>query len=107
MGTASRNALSVLLLELNEAERYWIDKLAAEGKLPVSVAEVQLAGSNALPQTARASVNCRILPGESVEEVQKTPLQSRHRLRRSHPNGGLSERIRDDPQQCARTGFWS
>ena len=35
MATASRNALSVLFLELNEAERYWIDKLAAEGKLPV------------------------------------------------------------------------
>lgn len=28
--------------------------------------------SNALPQTARATVNCRILPGEPVEEVQKT-----------------------------------
>jgi len=27
---------------------------------------------NALPQTARASVNCRILPGEPVEEVRKT-----------------------------------
>lgn len=27
---------------------------------------------NALPQTARALVNCRILPGEPVEEVQKT-----------------------------------
>jgi acetylornithine deacetylase/succinyl-diaminopimelate desuccinylase-like protein len=27
---------------------------------------------NALPQTARASVNCRILPGEPVEEVQRT-----------------------------------
>ena len=27
---------------------------------------------NALPQSARASVNCRILPGEPVEEVQKT-----------------------------------
>jgi acetylornithine deacetylase/succinyl-diaminopimelate desuccinylase-like protein len=27
---------------------------------------------NALPQTARASVNCRILPGEPVEDVQKT-----------------------------------
>ncbi len=27
---------------------------------------------NALPQIARASVNCRILPGEPVEEVQKT-----------------------------------
>ena len=26
---------------------------------------------NALPQTARASVNCRILPGEAVEEVQE------------------------------------
>lgn len=26
---------------------------------------------NALPQTARASVNCRILPGEPVEEVQR------------------------------------
>src|SRR6476619_7461761 len=35
MATASRNALSVLFLELNEAERYWIDKLSAEGKLPV------------------------------------------------------------------------
>ena len=28
--------------------------------------------TNALPQRARAVVNCRILPGESVEEVQKT-----------------------------------
>lgn len=27
---------------------------------------------NALPQTARALVNCRILPGEPVDEVQKT-----------------------------------
>jgi acetylornithine deacetylase/succinyl-diaminopimelate desuccinylase-like protein len=27
---------------------------------------------NALPQTARAIVNCRILPGEPVEDVQKT-----------------------------------
>lgn len=32
---ATPNAPSVLFLELNEAERYWIDKLAAEGKLPV------------------------------------------------------------------------
>ena len=28
--------------------------------------------SNALPQTARATVNCRILPGEPVDEVHKT-----------------------------------
>ena len=35
MATASGNALSVLFLELNEAERYWITKLAAQGKLPV------------------------------------------------------------------------
>jgi acetylornithine deacetylase/succinyl-diaminopimelate desuccinylase-like protein len=27
---------------------------------------------NALPQTAQAVVNCRVLPGESVEEVQQT-----------------------------------
>ena len=27
---------------------------------------------NALPQVARATVNCRVLPGESVEEVQST-----------------------------------
>ncbi len=27
---------------------------------------------NALPQVARATVNCRVLPGEPVEEVQKT-----------------------------------
>jgi len=27
---------------------------------------------NALPQTARATVNCRILPGESIDEVQAT-----------------------------------
>jgi acetylornithine deacetylase/succinyl-diaminopimelate desuccinylase-like protein len=27
---------------------------------------------NALPQVARATVNCRVLPGEAVEEVQKT-----------------------------------
>jgi acetylornithine deacetylase/succinyl-diaminopimelate desuccinylase-like protein len=28
--------------------------------------------TNALPQRARAVVNCRVLPGESVSEVQKT-----------------------------------
>jgi len=28
--------------------------------------------TNALPQRARATVNCRILPGESVEEVRET-----------------------------------
>ena len=28
--------------------------------------------TNALPQRARATVNCRILPGEPVDEVQKT-----------------------------------
>jgi acetylornithine deacetylase/succinyl-diaminopimelate desuccinylase-like protein len=27
---------------------------------------------NALPQTASATVNCRVLPGESIEDVQKT-----------------------------------
>ena len=27
---------------------------------------------NALPQLARAGVNCRIMPGESVEEVRET-----------------------------------
>jgi acetylornithine deacetylase/succinyl-diaminopimelate desuccinylase-like protein len=30
---------------------------------------------NALPQKAQATVNCRVLPGESVEEVQKTLVQ--------------------------------
>ena len=35
MATASSNALSVLFLELNETERYWIDKFVAAGKLPV------------------------------------------------------------------------
>ena len=34
MATASRNALSVLFFELNEAERYFLDKFAAEGRLP-------------------------------------------------------------------------
>src|SRR5438477_289228 len=28
--------------------------------------------SNALPQMARATVNCRVLPGEPIEEVEKT-----------------------------------
>jgi acetylornithine deacetylase/succinyl-diaminopimelate desuccinylase-like protein len=30
---------------------------------------------NALPQVAKALVNCRILPGEAVEEVQKTLIK--------------------------------
>ena len=30
---------------------------------------------NALPQTARANVNCRILPGHTSEEVQRTLMQ--------------------------------
>jgi acetylornithine deacetylase/succinyl-diaminopimelate desuccinylase-like protein len=33
-------------------------------------AEFALNEGNALPQTARATVNCRILPGESVEDVR-------------------------------------
>jgi len=32
-------------------------------------------GYNALPQLARATVNCRVLPGEPIEEVQKTLVQ--------------------------------
>ena len=43
---------------------------AASGQ-PLNRAIIQDA-ANALPQSARASVNCRILPGEPVEEVQKT-----------------------------------
>ena len=35
MTTTSSARPSVLFLELNEAERYWIDKLVGEGKLPV------------------------------------------------------------------------
>lgn len=30
---------------------------------------------NALPQRAQATVNCRVLPGESIDEVQKTLLR--------------------------------
>jgi acetylornithine deacetylase/succinyl-diaminopimelate desuccinylase-like protein len=30
---------------------------------------------NALPQKAQATVNCRVLPGESIEEVQKTLIR--------------------------------
>lgn len=30
---------------------------------------------NALPQLARATVNCRVLPGESVDDVQKTLIK--------------------------------
>jgi acetylornithine deacetylase/succinyl-diaminopimelate desuccinylase-like protein len=30
---------------------------------------------NALPQVARATVNCRVLPGESMDEVRKTLVQ--------------------------------
>ena len=30
---------------------------------------------NALPQTARATVNCRVLPGEPIEEVRQTLLR--------------------------------
>jgi acetylornithine deacetylase/succinyl-diaminopimelate desuccinylase-like protein len=30
---------------------------------------------NALPQTARANVNCRILPGHTTEEIQRTLKQ--------------------------------
>src|SRR5207253_8837787 len=31
--------------------------------------------SNALPQSARATVNCRVLPGEPIEEVEKALRQ--------------------------------
>ena len=49
---------------------------------------------NALPQTARATVNCRILPDEPVEETAEHP-RARHRRRkseRSRPKAGRRRR---------------
>jgi acetylornithine deacetylase/succinyl-diaminopimelate desuccinylase-like protein len=56
-----------------------LTRLSAEpvynAQLRTTCVATQLNGGhapNALPQLARATVNCRVLPGESVEEVQKT-----------------------------------
>jgi acetylornithine deacetylase/succinyl-diaminopimelate desuccinylase-like protein len=56
------------LARLSNVTRY-------NAQLRTTCVATQLEGGhapNALPQTARATVNCRILPGESVEEVHKT-----------------------------------
>jgi len=44
--------------------------------------------ANALPQAARATLNCRILPGESVEEVRTTLVRALgdDQISVSHPN---------------------
>jgi len=44
--------------------------------------------ANALPQTARATVNCRIVPGESVEDVRTTLVRALgdDQISVSHPN---------------------
>ena len=44
---------------------------AAECKMAFC-ARLALSQHNALPQRARATVNCRILPSESIDEVQRT-----------------------------------
>ena len=50
---------------------------------------------NALPQTARATVNCRILPDEPVEDDRQHP-RARHRRRQSddHAQGPADGRRR-------------
>src|SRR5262249_48116527 len=62
-----------------QPDRAGIDRLSAKpgynAQLRTTCVATLLEGGhaiNALPQTARASVNCRILPGEPVEDVGAT-----------------------------------
>jgi acetylornithine deacetylase/succinyl-diaminopimelate desuccinylase-like protein len=59
-----------------------IDRLSAKppynAQLRTTCVATQLSAGhaeNALPQLARATVNCRIVPGQTVEDVQKTLVQ--------------------------------
>jgi acetylornithine deacetylase/succinyl-diaminopimelate desuccinylase-like protein len=56
------------------AERLWAVNPGWNGMLRTTCVVTQIAGGhapNALPQRARANVNCRILPGVPIAEVQK------------------------------------
>ncbi|HEX4375706.1 MAG TPA: M20/M25/M40 family metallo-hydrolase [Steroidobacteraceae bacterium] len=56
------------------ADRIWTFNPAWNGMLRTTCVVTQISGGhavNALPQHAVANVNCRILPGEPIQEVQK------------------------------------
>lgn len=56
------------------AERIWTRNPSWNGMLRTTCVATMIAGGhaeNALPQTARANVNCRILPGTTLEAVQE------------------------------------
>lgn len=57
------------------ASRYLTNMPAYNSRMRTTCVATMLDGGhaeNALPQRARATVNCRVLPGESIAEVQRT-----------------------------------
>ncbi len=56
---------------------------------------------NALPQLATAIVNCRLLPGDSVDDVRRA-LETRDRRRRGHRGGHWARRLRPRLAALAR-----
>ncbi len=60
------------------AEKLWAANPAWNGMLRTTCVVTQISGGhapNALPQNARANVNCRILPGVPISDVQKEITQ--------------------------------
>ncbi|PCJ22912.1 MAG: peptidase M20 [SAR86 cluster bacterium] len=58
-----------------DAIRYFYDKTFFNSRLRTTCVTTMLEAGhaeNALPQRARATVNCRVLPDESIDEVQNT-----------------------------------
>jgi acetylornithine deacetylase/succinyl-diaminopimelate desuccinylase-like protein len=73
------------------AERLWARNAAWNGMLRTTCVVTQISGGhapNALPQHVRANVNCRILPGVPIAEVQQ----------------GLASVLADDKISIAPTG---
>jgi len=74
-----QNAADMRALAAGRADAAAIARLSADpsfnGQMRTTCVATMLQGGhapNALPQLARANVNCRVLPGESIAELEKT-----------------------------------
>lgn len=98
-GTTAADMLAVLNTPPNDAAaaRLWAINPGWNSMLRTTCVATQLAAGhapNALPQRATANVNCRILPGVSVDQVQQD-------LQRIVADDGIAIRRSEDPVTAA------
>jgi acetylornithine deacetylase/succinyl-diaminopimelate desuccinylase-like protein len=67
-------------VKLNEITRAYFARMAAfeEGQVASDMRALAEHADNALPQTARATINCRVLPGEDPEAVRTQIVNAIH-----------------------------